>query len=97
MSNSSAPLKDACGDYGPNQRWAAVWFFGVLIIGLIAISTLRNTDFYNYSTNGEFYDYAAYRSNKVGALYIGSDAVDERAHGDLASVTAALASDDAAK
>ncbi len=77
--------KDPCGDFGPDQRWAVVWFFAILIIGLTAVVKLRDTDAYNYATNGEFFDYAKYRSNRVSQTYMASEGVDERAHGDLAT------------
>jgi len=96
MSETSSHL-DACGEYGPTQRWAVVWFFSVIIIGLTAVAVLRNTDYFNYTSNGEFFDYAAYRSNKVGSLYIGSEEVDSRAHGDYASVTQSLANGEPSK
>ena len=89
-SGHSENLKDPCGDFGPDQRYAVVWFFAVIIIGLAAVFTFRNTDAYNYATNGEFYDYAKFRANRVSQTHIASDGVDERSNGNLSHAVNAL-------
>lgn len=72
---------DPCGEFGPTQRWATIWFFAVIAIAVGAIYTLRNTDYYNYRTNGEFFNYDSYRQNRFGQNGIRSDSLDARADG----------------
>ncbi|MBP9837648.1 MAG: hypothetical protein KBC84_02940 [Proteobacteria bacterium] len=84
---SNSECLDPCGDFGPDQKWAVVWFFAVVLIGIFAVTVLRNTDYYNYTHNGEFYDYEAYKSNRLSATSIASENVDERAHKSLSEVT----------
>jgi len=90
MSGHAHNQKDPCADFGPDQRYAVVWFFAVVIIGLFAVFTFRNTDAYNYATNGEFYDYAKFRANRVGQTHIASEGADERANGNLAHAASEL-------
>ncbi len=81
MSGEHHSVTDPCGSFGPDQRWAVVWFFCILFIGIGAVRLLRDTDNYNYKTNGEFYDYSKYRSNTVSKSHIPSEVSDDRMHG----------------
>lgn len=85
-ANSSSAINagsDPCGSFGATQFWAMVWFFSVVAIGAGLAYTLCNTDYYNYATNGEFFDYAAYRDNRSSQTHIPTLADDRRMHGDL--------------
>lgn len=90
MSDSHENIENPCGEFGPTQKWAVVWFFSVILIGIGAVYTLRNTDYYNYKTNGEFFNYSAYRENRSAATSIASDSIDPRSHADLASARGEL-------
>ena len=85
-------VQDPCGDVGPTQRWAIVWFFAVLLFGLGLVFTLRNTDHYNYMTNGEFFDYNAYGENRFTSAKMHGDSPDERSQGDYATAARRAAS-----
>ena len=80
-----AAAADPCGDYGPTQRWATVWFFAVLAIGMVAVFIFRNTDYFMYHTNAEFYNYSAFQEARQAQYNIRSDSVDERSQGDYAT------------
>lgn len=74
-----ANIEDPCGEIGPDQRWAMVWFVVVVIIGACATYTLTRIDRKNYDTKGQFFDYEAYRQNRLATTTIGSDTKDPRA------------------
>lgn len=82
---------DPCGEIGPVQRWAFVWFFSVIAIGLTLAYVLCGIDRRLYATNAGFLDYVSYRDNRRAATSIASDGVDERALGTLTHARAVLA------
>ncbi|MFN8388660.1 MAG: hypothetical protein U0136_00045 [Bdellovibrionota bacterium] len=84
MSEHSA-VDDPCGSYGPTQRWAIVWFFAVILIGISAAFTFKNTDSYMYATGAENFDYKTYRETRLAQTSQVNDNVDERAQGDYAT------------
>jgi hypothetical protein len=89
MSEHSS-VTDPCGEYGPTQRWAIVWFFSVIALGLALIYTFRNTDAYMFHSNAEFFHYDTYRESRVAQASIGSDTVDERSRGDYVTAVSSL-------
>lgn len=72
-----------CGSWGTDQSLAVVWFVAIIVIGVGLTIALRNTDLYNYNTNGEFFDYDAYKENRRAQTLIASDNIDKRSQGDL--------------
>lgn len=74
---------DPCGSWGIDQKLAVVWFFIVIAIGVGLTTALKNTDEYNYSHNGEFFDYKAYKENRLSQSSIASDNIDKRTQGDI--------------
>lgn len=77
----STDQADPCGSFGPDQRWATVWFFAAIFIGAALTVTLAKTDAYNYLTNGEYFDYDRWGANRRGQTGIGSDTHDPREDG----------------
>ncbi|MBL7662044.1 hypothetical protein JNK13_04745 [bacterium] len=73
-------IEDPCGEFGPTQRWALVWFVAVLAIGSFATYTFSQTDRWMYDNNAEFLDYQAYRENRNAIYSLAAERVDERAH-----------------
>ena len=89
-SIAEGALQDPCGEFGPTQRWALVWFFSVIVLGVAVVCTLRFTDYYNYINNGEFFDYNAYYENRASQTHIPTMADDSRMHADLATIESRL-------
>lgn len=89
-SHSSADHRDPCGDFGPTQRWALVWFCAVIAIGASVSYTLCQIDSTMYATNAEFFDYAKYKDNRYSAIRIKGDGYDERAHATVTDAKRAL-------
>lgn len=83
---SPAEVADPCGEFGPTQKWAVVWFCSVIVLGAVFIWNLSKIDRMMYDTNAEFYDYGAYRENRQAQASLRGDSFDPRSHGDLASV-----------
>jgi hypothetical protein len=77
-TGKSAAEYDVCAHVGPDQRWAWVWFFAVLVVGSSVTYGLANIDSYLYSVKGRVLDYEAYRDNRMAATGIGSDSIDPR-------------------
>jgi hypothetical protein len=69
---------DPCGEFGPTQKWALVWFLGVLVLGTMFVNFLMRTDRHMYRTGGDPLDYAAYTENRVAQYTIPRDVIDER-------------------
>ena len=85
-ASSNEQVVDPCGEFGPTQKWAVVWFFSVIIIGATAVYHLSKVDRMMYDTNAEFFDYGAYRENRKAQSSLRGDSFDPRSHGDLNSV-----------
>lgn len=88
--SSSAELHDPCGEFGPTQRWALVWFISVIAIGIAVSYTLCQIDARMYATNAEFFDYFKYKDNRYSAIRIEGDGFDERAHATVVDVKRTL-------
>ena len=91
MSAEHSSVSNPCGEFGPTQRWALVWFFGAIIIGTTFAYVMAFTDFYNYSVNGEFFKYDSYSANRFGQNGIQSDSLDPRSDGRMPTAPAAHA------
>lgn len=78
--------EDPCGEFGPTQKWAVVWFLSILVIGSIAVWQFSKIDRRMYDSNAEFFDYGAYRENRLSQASLRGDSVDPRSHGDSVSV-----------
>ncbi len=76
---------DPCASWGIDQKLAVVWFVIIIAIGVGLTTALKNTDSYNYNHNGEFFDYKAYKENRLSQSSIPSDDIDKRAQGDIVS------------
>lgn len=85
-SPKAIEIIDGCGDWGPEQNWATIWFVVVVLIGIIATLWFSGIDHYMYVTDAEVIDYRAMRENRMASTLVGSGNKDSRSSGDLASV-----------
>jgi len=76
---------DPCGNFGPDQRWAVVWFIAIIFIGSGLTYTLSRIDRKNFDSKGVYLDYDKYRENRVSGTSIGSERTDSRATSLLAT------------
>ena len=90
MKNQSEQLKDPCGEFGPAQKWAVVWFIAVIIFGSVMTYQLSKIDSHLYHTNAEYLNMADYKENRLSQTTIASERFDPRAHGDYSSMKEAL-------
>ena len=88
---------DPCGSFGPDQKWAVVWFFSVIIGGAIFTSQLARIDEWMYRSNGEvrvfnarLIDFDVARENRRAATGIASERNDPRADGSFGRARASL-------
>ena len=79
--NSNKYEVDPCGDFGPTQRWALVWFCAVLIGGSLFTYKLASTDRWMYDNNAQYLEMDSYKENRTAATTIIRDAGDSRAQG----------------
>lgn len=79
MGQHTNDIDDPCADFGPDQRWAVVWFISVIVIGVAATYGLSKVDRFNYDTKGRFLDNEKYRQNRLATTSIGSESIDPRA------------------
>lgn len=77
MSDNNSNI-DPCGEVGPVQRWAFVWFFVMVLCGGMLTYRLATIDRWMYDNNGERLDYDAYRENRSATTSIGSERIDPR-------------------
>ena len=89
-SGTDHEISDGCAGWGPNQSWAVVWFFAVVLIGIIATLSFSGLDYFLYTTDAEVVDYHAHRVNRLASTAIGSGNKDPRTFGDLSSVRNSL-------
>ena len=87
MANTSEEQQEnPCGDFGPTQQFAFVWFVVVIAIGCVATWGFSVLDRFMWENDAEFVlDYDEYTENRVAVTSIPSERVDPRAHGDLAT------------
>ena len=72
---------DPCGGFGPDQRWALVWFVAVLIGGITLTSQLARIDSWMWTNNAQVLDYRQYAENRETFTSLGTERVDPRARG----------------
>lgn len=84
-SETHAPGYDPCGEFGPTQRWALVWFIGVLLGGSALVAVLASIDNRMYTSGAEFIDWNRYRQNRTASTTIGAERIDPRTVGDIAT------------
>ena len=82
-SEQQGTVVDPCAEFGPDQRWAVVWFVLILIGGVTFVRVLSHIDEWMYAHNAEFLDYDAYADNRFSHTSIRSAPMDPRARGDL--------------
>jgi hypothetical protein len=80
MASNNSSAQDPCAQWGSDQWLALVWFLGVLTLGVGFVYTLSNTDYYNYSHNGEYFNLEDTRKNRMAQMGLKSDSVDPRSH-----------------
>ena len=80
MASKETSVKDPCAHWGTDQWLALVWFFGVLTIGVGFVYTLANTDNYNFTHNGEYFNIADTKKNRIAQAGLRSDSIDPRSH-----------------
>jgi hypothetical protein len=90
----NAESNDPCGASGPTQRWAYVWFLGVLLVGIPLTLQLASIDRWMYDNNGEVLDYQAYRENRTAQTNLRSESIDDRQNGELSAAEAKLRDED---
>lgn len=78
---STKEIADPCGEFGPTQRWALVWFFAAIAFGSFLTFKLACFDRGYYDSDGYVLDYTAYSENRSAATTIGVERVDPRARG----------------
>ncbi|MCB0346066.1 MAG: hypothetical protein KDD66_13175 [Bdellovibrionales bacterium] len=83
MSKHAESAGDPCGDFGPTQKYALVWFFCVILGGVLLTMKLASIDSWMYANNGEFLDYQQYRENRRALTTIPSERVDPRQMGSI--------------
>ncbi len=76
---------DPCASFGARERWAAVWFVSVVLVGSVLTYSLAKIDRFNYDTKGVYLDNAQYRENRLATTSIGSEKLDPRARSILSS------------
>ena len=84
-SNTAVNSEDPCGEFGPVQRWALVWFVLAIAVGITMTIVLSRVDRFNYDTKGVYLDYNKYRENRLSTTTIGSERNDPRANPLLSS------------
>ena len=82
MIEEQEVTNDPLAKYGSNQRYALVWFFGILIIGGGLTYVLSNIDEHLYKTDGQVLNYDKYKENREALSSIKSETQDLRADGD---------------
>ena len=78
MTSSNSNSGDPCGGFGPDQKWATVWFFIMLIGGSCLVYKLSSIDHWMYTTGGDLLNYTDYTENRLAATSIGSERIDPR-------------------
>lgn len=79
MSDHSQSNEDPCAINTPERRWAFLWAFGAIIIGVLLTCKLSEIDSYLYSKKGDvLIDYDAYRDNRTTFSSLPSESVDQR-------------------
>lgn len=73
------------GPWGPDQSWAVVWFFAVILLGTSMTFLFNSIDFYMYTNNAQVLDFQKYAENRRAFTNIGTDSLDPRSNGSLAA------------
>ncbi len=89
---SSEDSLDPCGEFGPTQRWALVWFFGAIAIGAFLTVKLATFDRGYYDSDGYVLDYDVYAENRGAFTSVGTERVDPRARGSYGAAAKRAAS-----
>lgn len=81
---------DPCAEFGPTQRWAVVWFFSVIALGLFMTYRLSNLDRWMYDNNAETFNTESIRENRLAFTSVRSEQSDPRQQGDYFSALGKL-------
>ncbi len=76
---------DPCGEFGPAQRSAVVWFVVTLIGGVLLTARLSGIDAWMYATNAQVLDFEKYKENRAAFTSLASERSDPRSRGDIGS------------
>ena len=90
---SQSELENPCGDTGPVQRWAVVWFLSVIVLGTIGVCKLSKVDRWMYDYNAEVLNYDKYEENRRAFTNVPMGDNDPRAFGGLAVARSELKSE----
>jgi hypothetical protein len=71
------------GPWGPNQSWAVVWFFAVILLGTSMTFLFSSIDFYMYTNNAQVLDFQKYGENRRAFSSMSNDSLDPRSNGSL--------------
>lgn len=94
MTEHNEHSNDPCGSSGPDQRWAYIWFVGVLLIAIPLTLQLASIDRWMYDNNGEMLNYKSYRENRTAQTSLKSESIDIRQDGELTAAEAKLRDED---
>ncbi len=83
MGEHAEKSEDPCAEFGRTQKYALVWFFCVILGGVLLTAKLSNIDHWMYAHNGEFLDYDQYRENRQALTTVPSERVDPRQKGSI--------------
>lgn len=80
-SEESTPVHDPCGEFGPVQRSAVVWFLVMTIGGMLLTARLCGIDAWMYANNAQILDFDKYRENRAAFTSLPSESGDARSRG----------------
>lgn len=92
-TEASTTVQDPCAEFGPNQRWALVWFLAIVFGGIVLVTQFARMDSWMWENNADFMDWKAYKENRIAHTTIPSERTDHRSAGDYSTAAGDLAPD----